>query len=213
MTQNVIDTTLSGQTGTGSFVGSDSPILTTQADVDNLRLSGNTLSSTNTDGDVVVDPNGTGTLSSMKGIQFGGGSDILNYYDESATFTPTFSFTSVGDLGVVYTEQTGEYSRIGNLILMKARIAFTPTFTTATGAAYVGSFPFTVVSSSGGDISVFQTFTYSASRTWLVARPTAGTTYATILQNGSGVTGTSVSHLNCTSGVARTLDIWASYLI
>jgi hypothetical protein len=33
-----------------------------QVDVDNLRLDGNTLSSTNTDGNVVLDPNGTGSV-------------------------------------------------------------------------------------------------------------------------------------------------------
>jgi hypothetical protein len=33
-----------------------------QLDVDNLRLDGNTLSSTNTDGNVVLDPNGTGSV-------------------------------------------------------------------------------------------------------------------------------------------------------
>lgn len=33
-----------------------------QADVDNLRLDGNTLSSTNTDGDVIISPNGTGAV-------------------------------------------------------------------------------------------------------------------------------------------------------
>jgi len=33
-----------------------------QVDVDNLRLDGNTISSTNTDGNVVLDPNGTGSV-------------------------------------------------------------------------------------------------------------------------------------------------------
>jgi len=33
-----------------------------QLDVDNLRLDGNTISSTNTDGNVVLDPNGTGSV-------------------------------------------------------------------------------------------------------------------------------------------------------
>jgi len=34
----------------------------TQVDVNNIRVTGNTISSTNTDGDIVFDPNGTGTI-------------------------------------------------------------------------------------------------------------------------------------------------------
>ena len=34
----------------------------TQVDVNNIRVTGNTISSTNTDGDIIFDPNGTGTV-------------------------------------------------------------------------------------------------------------------------------------------------------
>lgn len=40
----------------------------TQLNVDNLRLDGNTLSSTDTDGDVVLDPNGTGDINASTSI-------------------------------------------------------------------------------------------------------------------------------------------------
>jgi hypothetical protein len=45
-------------------LGSSSTTLAglTQVDVNNIRISGNTVSSTNTDGDIVFDPNGTGTI-------------------------------------------------------------------------------------------------------------------------------------------------------
>jgi len=45
-------------------LGSSSTTLAglTQVDVNNIRVTGNTISSTNTDGDIVFDPNGTGTV-------------------------------------------------------------------------------------------------------------------------------------------------------
>lgn len=61
-TNNSVNTGLAGETGTGSFVGSDSPVLTTQADVDNIRVSGNTISSTDTNGNINLDPDGIGLV-------------------------------------------------------------------------------------------------------------------------------------------------------
>jgi hypothetical protein len=62
-----------------------------QVDVDNLRFDGNTISSTNTDGNVVLDPNGTGSVdvSSAKIINVAtpvSGTDAANktYVDEIA---------------------------------------------------------------------------------------------------------------------------------
>jgi hypothetical protein len=45
-------------------LGSSSTTLAglTQVDVNNIRVTGNTISSTNTDGDIIFDPNGTGTV-------------------------------------------------------------------------------------------------------------------------------------------------------
>lgn len=59
-TNDSLNNSLEGQTGTGEYAGSDSPTFTTQVDVDNLRLSGNTISSTDTNGDVNITPDGTG---------------------------------------------------------------------------------------------------------------------------------------------------------
>lgn len=62
-------------TTTGSITGG-------QVNADNLRLDGNVLSSTNTDGDITVTPNGTGTV----------------IFSSSATLTGTFGVT--GDITV-----------------------------------------------------------------------------------------------------------------
>lgn len=52
---NSVNNSLDGQTGNGSFAGSDSPQFTTQLGIDNLNLSGNTLSS-DTANDININP-------------------------------------------------------------------------------------------------------------------------------------------------------------
>ena len=47
--------------------------------VDNLRLDGNTLSSTNTNGNIIIDPNGTGKLI-LHNVYINGGTDSLEEY-------------------------------------------------------------------------------------------------------------------------------------
>ena len=55
-----------------------------QWNVDNLRIDGNTLSSTNTDGDIVFDPNGTGEINIVDDtyLTFGNDKDVKLRYDE-----------------------------------------------------------------------------------------------------------------------------------
>jgi len=56
-----------------------------QWNVDNLRLDLNTLSSTNTDGDIVLDPNGTGEINIVDDtyLSFGTDKDVKLRYDEA----------------------------------------------------------------------------------------------------------------------------------
>jgi hypothetical protein len=56
-----------------------------QWNVDNLRLDGNTLLSTNTDGDIVLDPNGTGEVNIVDDnyLSFGNDKDVKLRYDEA----------------------------------------------------------------------------------------------------------------------------------
>jgi len=55
-----------------------------QWNVDNLRLDGNTFSSQNTDGDIVLDPNGTGEINIVDDtyLSFGTDKDVKLRYDE-----------------------------------------------------------------------------------------------------------------------------------
>lgn len=89
-------------------------------------------------------------------LNVGGGitADSINFGDESlseydeGTFTPTFTFQTAGDLSVSYNVQDGVYTRIGDVVFCRLTLECTPTFTTASGAAFIGGLPFTVVNDS-----------------------------------------------------------------
>lgn len=59
------------------------------------------------------------------------------------TFTPTVAFATPGDLAVSYSTQHGEYVRRGNHVWIAIRVAFTLTYTTASGMFSIGGLPFT----------------------------------------------------------------------
>ena len=69
----------------GIVVILDSSRKVDQWNVDNLRLDGNTFSSQNTDGDIVLDPNGTGQINIVDDIylSFGDDKDVKLRYDEA----------------------------------------------------------------------------------------------------------------------------------
>jgi hypothetical protein len=82
--------TVAGVTNTrnsdGGFVAIlDNTRKVDQWNVDNLRLDGNTFSSQNTDGDIVLDPNGTGEINIVDDtyLSFGTDKDVKLRYDEA----------------------------------------------------------------------------------------------------------------------------------
>jgi len=110
---NQVGNALTGSTGTGTFVGANTPTLITPV-------------------------LGAATATS---ISFGG-SSLANYISSTA-FTPVITFATPGDLSVVYSTQLGQYVRIGNLVTVSIQLAFTPTYTTASGTFFIESLPFT----------------------------------------------------------------------
>lgn len=60
------------------------------------------------------------------------------------TWTPVITFATPGDLAVTYSVQDGQYTRIGNLVTVRANIqTATFTHTTASGALRVTGLPYT----------------------------------------------------------------------
>ncbi len=110
-TNNVVDVPLSGNTGTGNFVGANTPTLITPV------LGASTATS----------------------INFGG--STLSTYIANTSFTPTITFNTPGNLSVSYALQTGHYVRIGSLVWATIVLEFTPTYTTASGDFFITGLP------------------------------------------------------------------------
>jgi hypothetical protein len=72
---------------------------------------------------------------------------------ESGVWTPTFSFSTPGDLSVDYHVQEGTFLRIGNDVFLTAYLEFTPTHTTASAGARLADVPFVIDADSLGDLS------------------------------------------------------------
>ncbi len=107
--------------------------------VDNLQIDGNTLSSTDTNGNVIVDPNGTGTLVSDKGVSFDSGTNTLAAY-ETGTWTPTIQFGGAS-VGMTYSVQEGKYQRVGDIVFINFQVTLSAKGS-STGAAKLLGVPF-----------------------------------------------------------------------
>lgn len=136
--------------------------------VDNLTLDGNTLSSTDTDGDIVLFPDGTGTVSVTlapivptgdradslgsatnswdnvyaDGLTFDDGTNVLANFIDKTSWTPVLEF-GAASVGITYGAQTGFYSRIGSIIFFYATITLTSKGS-STGTATVDGLPVTI---------------------------------------------------------------------
>jgi hypothetical protein len=94
----------------------------TSADVDNLTLDGNTVSTTDTDGDLVLSPNGTGTVTVPSGYEgrAGFGSDSLvnkSYVDSVANgldVKESVRVATTGDLSATYNNGAGTLTANAN---------------------------------------------------------------------------------------------------
>lgn len=119
-TNNAVNTSLSGQSGTGSFAGTTSPTFVTPTLGAALATS----------------------------INFGG-SSLANYVS-GGTWTPTFTFLTPGDLSVSYSTRVGTYTRIGSVLIINCNLVFTPTFTTSSGILFITGVPNNIAADSYG---------------------------------------------------------------
>ncbi len=185
---NQTGNTLTGATGSGNFVGANTPTLITPV-------------------------LGVSTATS---INFGGGA--LSSYLPVTSWTPSFTFGTPGDLSVAYALQEGYYIRIGDGVFLFMNISFTPTFTTASGNATFTGLPFaahTVTAGAGflGTVVNGSSVTYPAGNTSISSRVQPGTT--TIILNGSGSV-TASGNLTTTSmvtGASVSIRTTVFYLI
>lgn len=186
-TNNAVNTTLSGQTGTGTFVGATSPTLVT--------------------------PNiGVATATSLT---FGG--SVLSAYTATTSFTPTVIFDTLGNLSVSYAEQVGFYSRIGSIVSFYVRLTFTPTYTTSAGNLRITGLPVPVNASTIPVAAAFVSgVTFPAGATSVSAVGTnnggSGLGQYAFIGSGSAATIQTFSVTQFVSGVQYLVSITGSYL-
>ncbi len=153
-------------------------------------------------------------VASATSVNFG--QDALNYYDEG-TWTPTVTYATVGDLSVSYAVQNATYTRVGNLVVIRCRVSFTPTFTTASGSLRIAGLPFAVSSSSGttGCVSHNATtgFIYGAGATYLVGAPRASNSDVQIQMVGSATAVAFATTTQTATTVAQDLFIAGTYFV
>lgn len=138
---------------------------------------------------------------------------------ETGSFTPTFSFDTVGDLSVAYGQQVGSYWRFGGLVFIKYRLQWTPTFTTSSGNAVFGGLPFAVGStgagSDGGGI-ITQTggnIAYPGSRTETAVHFFGGASELSMLARGSATGNGGFGVSQFPTGTQYTLTAWGFYAL
>jgi len=115
----------------------------------NLDATGNTISSTDTNGNIILAPDGSGTVSVTTapivpsgdradslgsatnswdnvyadGLSFDDGSNIMSSY-ETGTWTPSLNFGG-GTTGITYSSQAGSYIKIGDFVQFNINIILT----------------------------------------------------------------------------------------
>lgn len=200
---NAVNTTLTGQSGTGAFAGNISPAFTTPnlgaAVGSSLNLGSSTLVSS------VIN---SSTFVGASGANLNTATATQTYIDARTVFgnwTPVITFDTPGTLAVTYATQIGRYLRVTNsaglnFVFIWGSIncsAFT--LGTATGQFRVSGLPFASTSSGiAGTICTSGALNFTwAGGTTLVGFPSGGSTF--LLWRGisassfTGVTQTSFS--------------------
>lgn len=178
-TINSVGNGLSGVTGSGNFVGANTPTLITPV-------------------------LGAATATS---INFGGSS--LAAYIAPTSFTPTITFATPGDVSVVYTTQHGVYVRLGSYVCVFINIACTPTYTTASSSLTIASLPLASNSFEtwyGGAFGLSGSIIWPTLTTHLVAAVNANATTAVLRAYGSNTSAVTMSTSQFVSGTAFTIQ-------
>ncbi len=171
-TKNQIDLGLSGSNGTGNFAGSTSAIFVTP-------IIG---------------------VSSATSIALSGGTALSNYV--KASWTPTLSFSTPGNLSVSYATQNGSYTRIGNIVFVDFTLVCTPTFTTASGSLRIAGFVINSAKSNcAGDVGLQgANIAYGSGFTNINLSTTNGQSFLSLLAFGSSKASTVIGSGSFVSG-------------
>jgi hypothetical protein len=134
-----------------------------------------------------------------------------------ATWSPTLIFASNGDLSVSYATQQGYYHRCGNIYVVSFNLVCTPTYTTATGQAFIITLPNTNRSATGntprGNLTIGSAFTWQVGITQYVTTIASNDFKVQLIGIGSGKALTSIGVTQFTSGTQISLQSTIQFMI
>lgn len=128
--------------------------------------------------------------------------NTLDDYEEGS-WTPVVTFSTAGDLSVVYSAQAGRYVKVGKYVTVRAAITTTTfTHTTAAGECRITGLPFTSDSAltSVGSMTNGNNFTFPASRTYVQFEVAPGVSYGRPIAAGSGTSRSVLTPTEMASG-------------
>lgn len=138
--------------------------------------------------------------------------NTLDDYEEG-TWTPTITFTTPGDLNVVYSIRQGFYTRVGRLVQWSALITTsTFTFSTGTGALLVSGLPFAAASNPPVSFARWVGITSSVSTPQVSAILNSTNVQFEVMNVASGTTA-SLTQANAPTGVQKQIYIGGTYNI
>ncbi len=178
--------------------------------VDNLTIDGNTITSTDTNGDIVLTADGTGTISVTTapivptgdradslgsatlswdnvycdGVTFDDGTNVLGNYVTSTAWTPVLEFGG-GVVGITYDEQVATYMRIGNMVFLNVSLDLSSKGS-STGNATITGFPFTSLGNQAGSMGNWSQVDMLTNKTHMCALFNGATATISIQQSGDG---------------------------
>jgi hypothetical protein len=124
---------------------------------DNASIGTNTRLSISNTGNVSVSTGNLVIGTSGKGIDFSatagtGTSELFDDYEEG-TWTPYIKFAGANNVGIVYVTQTGNYTKIGNLVQISYKVQLSSKGA-QTGTATIANLPF----AGNGEASIMPVF-------------------------------------------------------
>lgn len=198
--------------GTNGFVPTTSTYPTTNAVSTILYASSaNVMAALPTANSAVLATNSSGVPSitatpTVTSITLGSGTALANYVQ--GTWTPAITFGGAA-VGVTYTQQTGQYTRIGNLVFISCNLTLSAAGS-STGAVVITGLPVTVAASSnqyGMAINGYQGFQFAATFTQMWAVAVEGGTTLALYKSAPIINTAYVALNNTTDTVQNTFQV------
>jgi len=186
-TNNAVNTSLSGQSGTGAFVGTNSPVLTAP------------------------------TLGAASATSINFGVSTLDTYntDAGGAVTLSLSFATPGDLSISSAVSSFVYTRFGNIVTLRVALVGTPTYTTASGNLRITGLPSIVQSTinGGGRFNSTSAFPYPSGTTMVAPAYIAGTDYIEVNAFGNNVANAKLTTTQVLTGVSFSVTFSIDILV